>query len=210
MMYSSWESVPAADWKWENFSPQELACKGSGELLVNRDAMDRLQRLRKAMGHPLIVVSAYRSHRHNAAVGGAKNSMHLQGRAFDISTVNVDPQTLMDVAKRVGFGGIGTYPRQGFVHVDTGPVQSWGDPFPERATRFQPEPSAKPVLSTSQGKATVTGLVGIVAAAAPGLAEIAQHPLANVVPWIGAVVAAAAVAALVVAVIRRAKDSGDA
>jgi zinc D-Ala-D-Ala carboxypeptidase len=210
MIYKSWESVPAAQWKWENFTPQELACKGTGELRVNRDAMDRLQRLRKAMGHPLIVVSGYRSESHNRRVGGAKNSMHLQGRAFDISTVNVDPQTLVDVARQVGFSGIGTYPKQGFVHLDTGPTRTWGEPFPERVTRFQPEPTARPVLSTGQGRATITGVVGIVAAAAPGLVEVAQHPLANVVPWIGAAVAAVAVAALVVAVILRAKDSSDA
>jgi hypothetical protein len=210
MIYKTWESVPASQWKWENFSPQELACKGTGELRIDRDAMDRLQRLRQAMGHPLIVTSGYRSPEHNRRVGGARNSMHLKGRAFDISTVNVDPQTLIDVAKRVGFSGIGTYPKQGFVHLDTGPVRTWGEPFPSRVTRFQPEQSATPVLSTAQGRATITGVVGIVAAAAPGLAEVAQHPLANVVPWVGAVIAVAAIGALLVAAIRRARAHKDA
>ena len=38
--YANWRHVPASDWRWKNFSPRELACKGTGSLLVNEQALD--------------------------------------------------------------------------------------------------------------------------------------------------------------------------
>ena len=34
-IYSHWRDVPAATWRWPNFSPAEIACRGTGKLLVN-------------------------------------------------------------------------------------------------------------------------------------------------------------------------------
>ncbi len=72
--YTHWRDVPAAAWRWPNFSPAEIACRGTGRLLLNEAALDRLQALRDRLGKPLIVRSAYRSPEHNRAVGGAKAS----------------------------------------------------------------------------------------------------------------------------------------
>ena len=55
----------------------EIACRGTGKLLVNKAALDRLQALRDGWGKPLIVRSVYRSPEHNRAVGGAKHSKHM-------------------------------------------------------------------------------------------------------------------------------------
>jgi zinc D-Ala-D-Ala carboxypeptidase len=216
LSFARWQDVPAAEWRWPNFTPQELACRGTGALTINTDAMDRLQRLRDAIGVPLIVTSGYRSPAHNARVGGAANSMHLRGQAFDISMNNMDPEWFIREAKRQGFGGIGTYPKQGFVHVDTGPVRAWGDPFPARETRFAPEPAPRPVMATAQGVATARGVVAAaastLAASASGLAEVAQHPVmavaASLVPWLASAVAVAAVVAMVLALLRRRKAEG--
>lgn len=41
---------------------------------------------RALLGAPIIVTSGYRSPRLNKAVGGAKNSYHMRGRAADITT----------------------------------------------------------------------------------------------------------------------------
>lgn len=128
--YPSWSDIDLAAWqeKWPNFHPKEIACRGSGSLLLNMDALTKLQDLRTALGRPLIVTSAYRSPAYNAKVGGAKNSMHLQGRAFDISLQNHDPVELETAAKDHGFTGIGRYPKQRFIHIDTGPARWWGAP----------------------------------------------------------------------------------
>ena len=86
-----WRDVPESNWRWPNFSPAEIACRGTGKLLVNEPALDRLQALRDRLGKPLIVRSAYRSPEHNLAVGGATRSKHLDGAAFDIAMTNHDP-----------------------------------------------------------------------------------------------------------------------
>ena len=78
-----WRDVPKNAWRWPNFSPAEIACRGTGKLLINEPALDKLQALRDRLGKPLIVRSAYRSPEHNRAVGGATRSKHLDGAAFD-------------------------------------------------------------------------------------------------------------------------------
>ena len=45
-----WRDVPESDWRWPNFSPAEIACRGTGKLLVNEPALDRLQALRDRLG----------------------------------------------------------------------------------------------------------------------------------------------------------------
>jgi hypothetical protein len=98
-----WRDVPESTWRWPNFSPAEIACRGTGKLLINEPALDKLQALRDRLGKPLIVRSAYRSPEHNRAVGGATRSKHLDGAAFDIAMANHE----------VGFLGFGFYPRSG-------------------------------------------------------------------------------------------------
>lgn len=131
-LYKHYVGVPVADWRWPNFSPKELACKGSSALLVDPTALDRLQALRTRLGKPMIVNSAYRSPAYNKEVGGAQNSMHLYGKAFDISMAGHDPVEFAKAAKECGFTGFGHYRRQGFMHIDVGPARVWytGGKFP--------------------------------------------------------------------------------
>ena len=98
--YASYKDVPKSAWRWKNFSPAEIACRGTGKLKINTEAMDKLQALRTKLGKPLIVRSAYRSPEHNKAVGGAKASKHMLGEAFDISMANHDPE-VFEAAARV-------------------------------------------------------------------------------------------------------------
>ena len=43
--YTHWRDVPASACRWPNFSPAEIACRGTGKLLVNEPALDALQAL---------------------------------------------------------------------------------------------------------------------------------------------------------------------
>ncbi len=143
-----WRDVPESGWRWPNFSPAEIACRGTGKLLINEPALDKLQALRDRLGKPLIVRSAYRSPEHNRAVGGATRSKHLDGAAFDIAMANHDPVAFEAAAREVGFLGFGFYPRSGFIRVDLGPARQWGERFPIRATAFAAEtPPAREVLA---------------------------------------------------------------
>ena len=139
-VWSHWKDYPADKWRWPNFSPQEMACRGTGKLAVNERAMDMLQSLRDVAGKPFIIRSAYRSPEHNKAVGGAKASKHMEAIAFDIDMTNHFPDEFIAAAEAAGFNGIGTYPNSNFLHIDARPAPArWGKPFPARMSRFAPE-----------------------------------------------------------------------
>jgi hypothetical protein len=176
--YAHWRDVPAPAWRWPSFSPAEIACRGTGKLLVNEAALDALQALRRHLNKPLIIRSAYRSPEHNRAVGGVKASKHMEGIAFDVAMANHDPQAFEAAACAAGFKGFGFYPRSGFMHIDLGPARSWGERFPKRVTAFAAEtPPAREVLAESR---TLKGgsAAGVATVGAAGV-EVAQQVLAE-------------------------------
>lgn len=176
--FAHYRDVPDALWRWPDFSPAEIACRGTGRLKLRPEALDTLQALRDRLGKPLIVNSGYRSPEHNRAVGGATRSKHKDGTAFDISMANHDPVVFERAAREVGFLGFGTYPRSNFMHVDLGPPRSWGTPFPPRAAPFAPEPPpAREKLAESR-TLKGTGAAGMATAGAAGV-EVAQEVLAE-------------------------------
>ena len=176
--YTHFRDVPESAWRWPSFSPAEIACRGTGAIKINTEAMDKLQTLRNRLGKPLIVRSAYRSPSHNRAVGGAKASKHMDGTAFDIAMSNHDPAAFEATARAVGFLGFGFYPRSGFIHVDLGPARQWGARFPVRAVPFAAEtPPAREVLAESR-TLRGTGTAGVATIGAAGV-EVAQDVLAE-------------------------------
>jgi len=77
-------------------------------------------------GRPISVVSGYRSPEHNAAVGGAAHSQHMEGRAADIRVEGMAPSDvhkivlfLLGAGKLTALGGLGVYPN--WIHVDVRP-----------------------------------------------------------------------------------------
>jgi len=176
--FRHFRDVPDGLWRWKNFSPAEIACRGTGQLKLHPEALDKLQALRDRLGKPLIVRSAYRSPLHNRNVSGAPRSKHMDGTAFDIAMSNHDPAAFEAAAREVGFLGFGFYPRSGFIHVDLGPARSWGDPFPARALPFASEtPPAREALAQSR-TLRGTGAAGAATVGAAGV-EVAQEVLAE-------------------------------
>ena len=51
--YDHWRDVPVSSWRWPNFSPAEIACRGTGKLLINEPALDKLWAPRG--GEPVVV-----------------------------------------------------------------------------------------------------------------------------------------------------------
>ena len=94
---------------------------------------DILTDLAASVGHPdaeIQVICGYRSSWSNEFLrtrssGVAKNSLHMQAHAIDIRITGVETLTLRNAALALGQGGVGYYPRSGFVHVDTGRVRTW-------------------------------------------------------------------------------------
>lgn len=80
---------------------------------------------------PVEVLCGYRSPRTNARMharhrGVAGHSLHMQGKAVDIRMPDCGLNALHHAALALRAGGVGFYPRSDFVHVDTGPIRTWG------------------------------------------------------------------------------------
>lgn len=116
--------TPHLSWK-------ELACKDAArtpypeEWKLSRalPLAVEFERIRAAVGKPIVIGSAYRTRAHNRAIGGARNSQHVQGRALDLYppqgwSVDRLYQVIRRVAAEPGsrLNGLGRYDR--FVHVD--------------------------------------------------------------------------------------------
>jgi uncharacterized protein YcbK (DUF882 family) len=76
-----------------------------------------------------VMLSAFRTQETNAMLarttfGVAENSQHLYGRALDVRFATNLPDAVA-VARAMRRGGVGWYPRSGFIHLDTGPVRNW-------------------------------------------------------------------------------------
>ena len=84
--------------------------------------------IRRRIGQPLYVNSCYRNEAYNKAVGGVRNSQHLDANAADVS--GVSPKLMQRTARALrkeGWfkGGIGLY--SSFCHVDVrGSNHDWG------------------------------------------------------------------------------------
>ncbi len=70
----------------------------------------------------------------SAETGVAEHSQHILSKAIDIRIPGVSTRALRDAALSLGMGGVGYYPKSGFVHVDVGPVRQWqfGAPAPRQ------------------------------------------------------------------------------
>lgn len=80
----------------------------------------RLFRIAKRLGTSFRINSARRPPKLNAAVDGAKNSLHLSGQALDVSMIDRSNEfrvNFIRAASEEGYNGIITYPT--FIHVDT-------------------------------------------------------------------------------------------
>lgn len=75
------------------------------------------------------VLSGYRTKKTNDMLakrifGVAEKSQHLAGRAIDI-TLDSNLQPAAKVARKMSRGGVGWYPTNHFIHLDSGPVRNW-------------------------------------------------------------------------------------
>lgn len=77
-----------------------------------------LDRVRDAFGQPIIVTSWYRPERINRAVGGVRNSTHIQGLAADIRPAKGSVEAFQNWIRPRWFGALGLGAHKGFVHLD--------------------------------------------------------------------------------------------
>ncbi|MGL5711955.1 MAG: D-Ala-D-Ala carboxypeptidase family metallohydrolase [Paraclostridium sp.] len=90
----------------------------SGKFLkVFKETASSLDRLREVLGRPITINSWYRNKQVNDAVGGAKASDHMQGRATDITVSGLTPKQVYDavIASDFPFHKLIVY--SSFVHI---------------------------------------------------------------------------------------------
>jgi len=81
-------------------------------------------------GKEVRIYSAYRSPSYNRLLvrlgrGAAPKSLHTMGKAIDFSIPGVRLSKVRRAAFNIKWGGVGYYPRRGFIHLDTGSVRYW-------------------------------------------------------------------------------------
>jgi uncharacterized protein YcbK (DUF882 family) len=96
----------------------------------NVDIMAAAHRLMD-VNEPYMLLSGYRSPETNAMLrsrssGVAKNSLHLVGQAADLRLSSRSVSQMYKAAAACSAGGVGKYSRSNFVHMDCGPVRTWG------------------------------------------------------------------------------------
>ncbi len=100
---------------------------------IDLGLLDMLYDIQLALGasQAFQVISGYRCPKTNDRLrntrggGVAKRSLHMDGKAIDIRLPGVPLTDLRDASLALKAGGVGTYERDQFVHVDTGRVRSW-------------------------------------------------------------------------------------
>ena len=99
-------------------------------ITIDVGVLDFLTAVMEAVGAKrATVLSAYRTVETNrmlarTSFGVADNSQHLYGRALDVR-FDTGLQKAMEAARAMRRGGVGWYPRSGFIHLDSGPIRNW-------------------------------------------------------------------------------------
>lgn len=74
----------------------------------------------------IIITSGYRTQKTNAKLeNAAYNSKHLTGQATDFYVENVQLSTVAKIVYSKFSGGIGYYPKNGFIHIDNARPRIW-------------------------------------------------------------------------------------
>lgn len=109
----------------KNFQFKEFDCHGKGccsTTIIDEKLVEYVQRIRDHFGKPVTITSPYRCEVHNAKVGGATRSNHMQGKAADIVVQGISSREVAKYAESIGILGIGLYEtaKDGyFTHIDT-------------------------------------------------------------------------------------------
>lgn len=94
--------------------------------------IESLNRLDDVLGgnNEIHIISGYRSPSYNSRLrsvshGVAKNSLHMKGMAIDLAIPGVRLDQIRRTALSLAAGGVGYYPGNGFVHIDSGKLRAW-------------------------------------------------------------------------------------
>ena len=122
---SFWDENPPV---W--FTPDEFACRcGCGLNAISEQTVRKLDSLRAAVGHPVVITSGSRCPAWNKRSGGAMGSKHLPqsdgySYAADLALTGPYAYRALRVALDLGFPGVGV--AKSFIHLDDSPDRKHG------------------------------------------------------------------------------------
>lgn len=117
-----------------HFSAKELECKCGRCDYPGMDAafMEKIERVRAALGYPMRVNSAYRCPDHNITVSNTgPMGPHTTGRAIDVAVAGYQAFQVVEACVTLGLTGIGCKQHGAwngrFIHIDDleGPTRPW-------------------------------------------------------------------------------------
>jgi uncharacterized protein YcbK (DUF882 family) len=99
---------------------------------IDTALLDQLFDLKQTLGSnkPFHIISGYRSPVTNSRLrknshGVAEHSYHMQGKAIDVRVEGITSRTIRSAALSMAQGGVGYYPQNNFVHLDSGRFRTW-------------------------------------------------------------------------------------
>jgi uncharacterized protein YcbK (DUF882 family) len=103
-----------------------------GTKLIDPRTIDIMAASHRLMdvSEPYMMLSGYRSPQTNSMLrsksrGVARNSLHMLGQAADLRLKSRSVPQMAKAAQACSSGGVGTYMRSNFVHMDCGPIRTW-------------------------------------------------------------------------------------
>lgn len=108
---------------WRNDQVIDISIRNIDIMAASHNLMETTE--------PYTLLSGYRSPETNAMLrrrssGVARNSRHMVGEAADLQMQSRSVGQMFSAARACNAGGVGRYSRSNFVHMDSGPVRSWG------------------------------------------------------------------------------------
>lgn len=104
------------------FRLEEFDCKHCGKNKMDTVFLEKIDKLRGAYRHPLLVTSGYRCPEHNSAVSSTGvDGPHTTGHAADFGVSRGDAFRLLEIAFALGcFTGVGVQQKGAsrFIHLD--------------------------------------------------------------------------------------------
>jgi hypothetical protein len=126
--YTDQPIIPGGNFTWGEATKDATRIPETVTIVNNIIALAReLQKARDQIGRPFQVNSWYRPPAVNAAVGGARFSQHLYGKAADIQVPGYSGRRVANAVMLWWPGGIGIYSNiPNIVHLDIGRRRMWG------------------------------------------------------------------------------------
>jgi uncharacterized protein YcbK (DUF882 family) len=110
---------------------------------------------RARLGAEITVRSGYRTPQINRMVSGVADSQHLRAAALDVEVAGGRLPAMAEAALRLGRGGVGVYPRRGFVHLDSGPPRHWQQQVPGRLRAARADDRLAPIVDAWRASQTL-------------------------------------------------------